>query len=731
MKAKRIILFFLLLSTPFLAIIPYAQCAEGDYIDTWSTAPNALNAMALTNYDGYILVLDYASDTIHNFTTEGAWISSFGIGGQAPGPRAITTDGNFIWAFDSTGDQVYKYTMDGTYTTLNWDTLSADDSMGMCTDGNYIWINDYSDKEVYRFSMDGVYVDSWDTSGEVSGTSRGITTDGTNFWIADLTNMEVYKYNMTGGYIDSWDTSVELLSTYGITNNVTHIFIMDLTSDAVYIYEGPPPSIFPPSDPIDLFGAGFNASSPYVELHWNHTLVDVQFFEVQNSTDKVTWAYLGSNTTAEYTDLQVVNGTERYYRVRACNFTDGNWYNSSFTDINFEKVYFIPIEGEYDGYYLGEFIDDYENTDNVSAAYNVINNETLDCMELYYSTGLDPYENFTEWIESDIPNRLSQTDLRSTFTNLARSDSDVYLYRDFGIDYFIDFSHNFVLRINAITQTARLWRAAAWTMATGLGDFQVLRNNNDEAITLHIDNPNIANKFYIELRECINGAMWFTNMNNLDVGVTYFITVMRVGTNFTCQVYSDSARLNLIESKSLILQAAYSYQYLMVPESLDYTFADLVTGYVENFTGIAATDGYVDNGYYYTNELLGNDTTLVLLYNATIETDTGIEAEFSRDNVTWVDHNNQAGSDTLVTGYESLDLRDLNTTSLYIRFNMTSNGEDTPRIYQIRLITLTNVTLGNGNGEAVYVDTLFPGLAIGIALLIIGAIYVYASENRG
>ena len=34
--------------------------------------------------------------------------------------------------------------------------------------------------------------------------------------------------------------------------------------------------------------------------------------------------------------------------------------------------------------YLGQIVDDYENEDNVSAAYNVINNETLDCMELYF-----------------------------------------------------------------------------------------------------------------------------------------------------------------------------------------------------------------------------------------------------------------------------------------------------------------------------------------------------------
>jgi hypothetical protein len=105
----------------------------------------------------------------------------------------------------------------------------------------------------------------------------------------------------------------------------------------------------PPDDPNLLFGAGFNGSTPYVELHWNHTLVDVYYFEVQNSSDGTTWAYLGNTTTANYTDYQVLNGTERYYRVRADNFTAGSWWNSSFSNINFETVYFIPSGGAVGG----------------------------------------------------------------------------------------------------------------------------------------------------------------------------------------------------------------------------------------------------------------------------------------------------------------------------------------------------------------------------------------------
>jgi hypothetical protein len=95
----------------------------------------------------------------------------------------------------------------------------------------------------------------------------------------------------------------------------------------------------------ELFGAGFNNSSPYVELNWvwNYTYLD--FFEIQNSTDRESWDYLGQSTTTNYTDNQVVNGTKRYYRVRACNLTNGDWENSTFSDVNFERVYFITGVG--------------------------------------------------------------------------------------------------------------------------------------------------------------------------------------------------------------------------------------------------------------------------------------------------------------------------------------------------------------------------------------------------
>lgn len=96
----------------------------------------------------------------------------------------------------------------------------------------------------------------------------------------------------------------------------------------------------PMETPAYLFGAGFNGSIAYVDLRWETNLTAINFFEVQNSTDKIAWDHLGTSTTNNYTDLQVVNGTQRYYRIRACNFTGAAWDNSTWTDIDFETVYY-------------------------------------------------------------------------------------------------------------------------------------------------------------------------------------------------------------------------------------------------------------------------------------------------------------------------------------------------------------------------------------------------------
>jgi len=295
---KRKLLLALIYALLFSRYIPLVYGAEGDYIGFWNL--NALN--------------DY--------------------------PIGITTDGTNIWITDYTDKAVYKYDMDGVYDTF-WNLNALNDyPIGITTDGTNIWITDYTDKAVYKYDMDGVYDTFWNLNA-LNDYPMGITTDGTNIWVVEYVNKKVYKYDMDGVYDTFWNLNALNDYPMGITTDGTNIWITDYTDKAIYQYESGGIVYLTPDVPTELFGAGFNSSSPYVELYWNHnnlTLVDV--FEVQNSTDKISWDTLGYNTTMEYTDYQVVNGTDRYYRVRACKEQPDGWHNSSWID-DFEKVYFL------------------------------------------------------------------------------------------------------------------------------------------------------------------------------------------------------------------------------------------------------------------------------------------------------------------------------------------------------------------------------------------------------
>jgi len=172
-----------------------------------------------------------------------------------------------------------------------------------------------------------------------AGDPGTVTYDGVNDWIdarPDRTPGSVYSYIdnfRVGKYCDPEPTII----AWGA--------------------EEDPPIIEVPSK---LFGAGFNASSPFVNLRWTSNLTDISFFEIQNSTDKITWEYLGQSTNNSYNDFQVVNGTERYYRVRACNLTGAAWDNSTWADTDFETVYYLigggapgPAAGLFPGLAIG------------------------------------------------------------------------------------------------------------------------------------------------------------------------------------------------------------------------------------------------------------------------------------------------------------------------------------------------------------------------------------------
>ena len=135
--------------------------------------------------------------------------------------------------------------------------------------------------------------------------------------------------------------------------------------------------------------------------------------------------------------------------------------------------------------------------------------------------------------------------------------------------------------------------------------------------------------------------------------------------------------------------------------------------------------GYAEEGYFTTSDYLDyvNGSALVLMTNTTIPEGGTITVELSEDNATWTLND----WDPLSGGFEAIDLRDLNFSAGFIpRLNMTSDSFDTPRVYQLRLVTTEGPDpAAPGETEAGDVD-LSPFIALAIILSVVT--YLLARE---
>jgi len=124
------------------------------------------------------------------------------------------------------------------------------------------------------------------------------------------------------------------------------------------------------------------------------------------------------------------------------------------------------------------------------------------------------------------------------------------------------------------------------------------------------------------------------------------------------------------------------------------------------------------DGHFYTTDFLSgiNYTATAVLFNSTTPGGDSLTVEFSSDNATWYDHDGVLGSETIISGFEGYDLRDLGFTTIYMRFNFTSAGDSTPRLYQIRLIHEEALALAMGKYYALAIILLILGILIGIGM---------------
>ena len=353
---------------------------------------------------------------------------------------------------------------------------------------------------------------------------------------------------------------------------------------------------------------------------------------------------------------------------------------------------------------LGQFTDDFENLDNVTVIDDLIRNATLDAIHLANLSTAKVFIDFDDYIEVDALNRLSQGDTFSNWTNMDRTDNNIYLYRDYGVDYFDDFVHEFELYVDSAPPSAGPLVLVMVTCYTdGLGDWIALRGASTDQIAIVVASTNDEAGYRIQMRESFAGSDENTlGAVEFDEDTIYYLRAIKEGTMWRASIFDDAARTNLLENVTLTLDADHKLRYHLPPQSPDFPTSKVHTGYINNFWMGDTGGGFETDGYFITDNYLNYTTgnSLTLLTNSTIPASTSLTVQFSNDNATWFDNHGNVGSTEIEADFFAIDLRDLNYSDIYSIYNFTGNTISTPILYQSRLIT-TNGTAGVGQGPTV------------------------------
>jgi len=367
---------------------------------------------------------------------------------------------------------------------------------------------------------------------------------------------------------------------------------------------------------------------------------------------------------------------------------------------------FAPTDEGYgeDETSLGQFVDSFENSNNVSVAVDVIQNSTLDVMELNYTGVYTSIYNLTSLREHDrygaaqtviVTFSIANNDeLRMVDAGLGRAY--IFLVVDSGWldDKYVRFRYYpYSSVVNPIYQTQRFEVHDGTYDRSNNTDFPAgsLPPTKGNGKLYDYVNADGLNNWYTKDFQIntsggseTNVTVWWVNADAWG-GTAIGLYLDWIEINDSAGGSDNLVTINFNNSSPITME--------QVGTEGDYGFA--LSPELPFEAG-----GYSSEGYFTTDDYMNstdcNGTSLVLMVNTSIPTDTDIQVQFSNDNVIWRDNEGTAlDSNILNDGFESIDLRELNYTDIYFRFNLTTDDfTETPRVYQARLIS----TIGNSTG---------------------------------
>lgn len=238
------------------------------------------------------------------------------------------------------------------------------------------------------------------------------------------------------------------------------------------------------------------------------------------------------------------------------------------------------------------------------------------------------FVDFTTFTETDTSGRLSQTSTTSTFTGLEQDDHDIYLYKDYGINYFNGFRHDFEVNITRLdADLDAVTKMSVLTYTNTLGDVKDVRAT-EEMINILLRRT--GDNYVLRLQEAVNGTVYNKNSATLDLNTEYYVSLNKNGTSIEMAIYNSSERTHQISYDQMILHSDWSFRYLTCPNSLGFTEnGGGNDGYVEylSLSGIDIIPPETTSSYEDFTSFTESDASNKLTQNATRSTFTDLDGQ--------------------------------------------------------------------------------------------------------
>lgn len=379
---------------------------------------------------------------------------------------------------------------------------------------------------------------------------------------------------------------------------------------------------------------------------------------------------------------------------------------------------------------LDEFIDNYHSETYVDIKDDIVRNPSLNAMELETYSGAEENAIMDIWttggyteVDAGVNHLKNINGTSIWFDNVDRDEGD-RIYKDFGANYYdVSFHYHFRVKISISHNN----NARCYFMI-------VSEDSNDITGTIASGHDYIG--FYIQWQDI--GSQWslWLHMRDSDVPVTlsdnvnqatgltmnhwYHVVYIRNGDNVTGWFYNDALMTDLDFILTVELANVDNLAYFHPLNSQDQATGNRAMDlWLNRVCNVTISTLYRNNGYFITTDLLSsiNGSSIVILLNTSIPDNDIMTIEFSSDGNNWTDHNGNVGSDTVIEGFEAIDVRDLFYSTFHTRLNYTDVGVDsTPRLYQIRM-----VSSAIGDGEVTTTLIIIPLIVVGLMIgLIIG-----------